>query len=455
MKRLLLSFVSRWWLSPLCILGCTGVLCGGLLLTLFQQSPTLRLLSAILEVCGAFGIVLFLVLSLVAIVRALVFRRWGNAVLALLAVVLCFFFGRIAIRAVIFGPVFDAMFLDEDHFADDLSIPGEIEIAEPDEATSWFAGKAASGEDPYSAAVTNALAHAGTSDATVSADVPSFARLVRDHRNLLLRYLSAHPGWRVFEEHGFLYATRTMRRGGEWIYPLHGYYSDFSHRTPDGPAEPYQIRVTIGFPNPWWNRNPHPTRLAPGERAVVEVSKGNPGTFESHVIVSAGNACIEILEESSTPERRLTKALLHLLEEELRPLAESPDPETIRDILPSDAVVRGESPDIVLKDGMQGGIYKVRILANPKEPGLVYLKAFEVTTGSPLSETRLPDKSSLRLGWSDDSGELFSGATEITIYEGNWGQYYAARFELWFRPDSGTPERKITEKVYRIQGWQR
>ena len=187
----------------------------------------------------------------------------------------------------------------------------------------------------------------------------------------------------------------------------------------------------------------------------MTVSQGNPGTLESHVIVPGGNACIEVFEESSTPERRLTKALLHLLEEELRPLAESPDPETIRAILPPGAVVRGEAPDIVLKDGMQGGIYSVRILANPGEPGLVYLKAFEVTTGSPLSETRLPDKSSLRLGSSDDSGELFSGATEITIYEGNWEQYYAARFELWFRPDSGAPERKITEKVFRIQGWQR
>ena len=63
MKRLLLSFVSRWWLSPLCILGCTGVLCGGLLLAVYPKSPTLRILSAILEVGGACGIVLFLAFS--------------------------------------------------------------------------------------------------------------------------------------------------------------------------------------------------------------------------------------------------------------------------------------------------------------------------------------------------------------------------------------------------------
>ena len=49
MKKLLLSFVSLWWLSPLCILFCTGVFCGGLLLAVYPQSPTLRILSAILD----------------------------------------------------------------------------------------------------------------------------------------------------------------------------------------------------------------------------------------------------------------------------------------------------------------------------------------------------------------------------------------------------------------------
>ena len=133
----------------------------------------------------------------------------------------------------------------------------------------------------------------------------------------------------------------------------------------------------------------------------------------------------------------------------------TPFPATLRALLPPGSAVRGEEPGIFLKDAGQGGIYAVRVLANPGEPGLVYLKAFEVTKGTPLSETRLPDRSSLRLGWSDDPGELFSGTTEITIYEGNWEQYYAARFELWFRPDSAAPERKLAEKVYRIQGWMR
>ena len=59
------------------------------------------------------------------------------------------------------------------------------------------------------------------------------------------------------------------------------------------------------------------------------------------------------------------------------------------------------------------------------------------------------------LGWSDDPGEVFSGNMEFTIYEGNWEQYYAARFELWFRPDGGGAERKLAEATWRVQGWMR
>lgn len=44
---------------------------------------------------------------------------------------------------------------------------------------------------------------------------------------------------------------------------------------------------------------------------------------------------------------------------------------------------------------------------------------------------------------------------EFTIYEGDWGKPYAARIEVWFRPDSGKPERKLMERVCKIKGWQR
>jgi len=33
-----------------------------------------------------------------------------------------------------------------------------------------------------------------------------------------------------------------------------------------------------------------------------------------------------------------------------------------------------------------------------------------------------------------------------------WEQYYAARIEAWFKPDSGGPERKLAERILKIEG---
>lgn len=44
---------------------------------------------------------------------------------------------------------------------------------------------------------------------------------------------------------------------------------------------------------------------------------------------------------------------------------------------------------------------------------------------------------------------------KFTIYEGDWDHYYAARVEIWFVPSKGGAERKLKEKVFRVQGWMR
>jgi hypothetical protein len=31
----------------------------------------------------------------------------------------------------------------------------------------------------------------------------------------------------------------------------------------------------------------------------------------------------------------------------------------------------------------------------------------------------------------------------------------AKRFEIWFTPNAGGPDRKLMEKVFKIEGWQR
>ncbi len=86
---------------------------------------------------------------------------------------------------------------------------------------------------------------------------------------------------------------------------------------------------------------------------------------------------------------------------------------------------------------------------------MIYLKAFEVTKNYPLSVDSLKEYSNEWVGWSNNPSELFFSNTNFTIYEGDWGKPYAARFEVWFVPDSGASERKLTEKVFKIEGWQR
>jgi hypothetical protein len=113
-----------------------------------------------------------------------------------------------------------------------------------------------------------------------------------------------------------------------------------------------------------------------------------------------------------------------------------------------------------LLTGMQPGIYGIVYSLNPGESGFVYLKAFEVTKGTPLSVDRLKAASETRMAetrmaWSADPAERFGAKSGFTIYEGDWGKPYAARFEVWFKPDSGGTERKFAERIFKIEGWQR
>lgn len=111
--------------------------------------------------------------------------------------------------------------------------------------------------------------------------------------------------------------------------------------------------------------------------------------------------------------------------------------------------------DFYLYNDSQPGRYKYAFWTRHIEKGRIYFKAFEITKNDPLSTNRLPEMSSLIIDNPSDSIMKFSSATEFAIYEGDWGKPYAARFELWFKPDNGGHDRKLLEKNYKIEGWMR
>jgi hypothetical protein len=110
-------------------------------------------------------------------------------------------------------------------------------------------------------------------------------------------------------------------------------------------------------------------------------------------------------------------------------------------------------PDLVLYNSDQPGMYEYDFWTDKIESGTIYLKAFEITQDEELSTDNVKKDSKISIYNSSDSIVRFSSTTRFTIYEGDWGKYYAARFEVWFRPTSGGQERKLFQKNFKIEGW--
>lgn len=111
--------------------------------------------------------------------------------------------------------------------------------------------------------------------------------------------------------------------------------------------------------------------------------------------------------------------------------------------------------DFQLYGSFQPGLYEYDFWTGKIESGTIYLKAFEITQEYALSKDRLSQSSSVKIYNPTDSIMKFGTSSNFTIYEGDWGKPYAARFEVWFKPDNGGKEQKLFTKNYKIEGWMR
>ena len=93
-------------------------------------------------------------------------------------------------------------------------------------------------------------------------------------------------------------------------------------------------------------------------------------------------------------------------------------------------------------------------LINPGEPGQVVLRAYEVTTGKCAFSQEIELKSESKNAWSVVRTErfLYYHPHLHVFLRGRENVFYAARFEVWFKPSSGLPERKLIERIYRVCG---
>ena len=108
-----------------------------------------------------------------------------------------------------------------------------------------------------------------------------------------------------------------------------------------------------------------------------------------------------------------------------------------------------------LIESFQPGLYEYNFSTEKIDSGYVYLKAYEITKNTRLSENELKNDSKIFVYNNSDSLKTFSTNDDFTIYEGDWGKPYAAKFELWYKNSKTGKEKKILEKNYKIEGWQR
>ncbi len=435
------AYVRRPWL-PLLVFLC-----------LLAASAALSLLRSKIWAVPANALTMAALASFVGLPLAGIFnlvrRQWKTGILHLLAMPV----GVVAVGGVLFFMMMSSMMgPSDDGFADSLVIPPDLVVAEP---LGRAEARPGPDDDSFQRAMLDALSIPGGDDPTIVASCPALTQLRQNHPDVLARYLRCSSAWRVFTEDNNLFATRRWVVGDARQFTLHGYYTRHNlDMFRNSKIPEFQSRTTLGLSGKsWWRGNADTTRLSAGDSVPLRLSTGNQ-MHESHCVVSVGDIVVEIFEQSQAKERRLTKAALEQIEAELTPLAAQPTEKTLRACLPADSLRIGD-PALELRNSFQPGLYDAYVWINPGEPGMVYLKAYEATQGTPLSANRLKESSNEWVGWSENPEELFLSNTHFSIYEGDWGKPYAARFEVWFVPDSGAPERKLLEKVFKIEGWQR
>lgn len=102
----------------------------------------------------------------------------------------------------------------------------------------------------------------------------------------------------------------------------------------------------------------------------------------------------------------------------------------------------------------EGGRYLYDFSFPALPAGTLFLKCYEVGGNIPLSEDVMRRNTAVPCAATKTFTKLVE-KREFVIYEGDWGDYYAVRVEVWHRDSATQQEVKLMEKVYRMEGWMR
>jgi hypothetical protein len=279
-------------------------------------------------------------------------------------------------------------------------------------------------------------------------------RFQGSRRALLERYLASSAAWQVTDDDGRRIALRRRFHGGQWQTVLNMYFTepDPANGAPDRSSHRTRIFLDGTTLVSYLVSAVHAEARVGASSVNVPLvfNRNDAGHFQSRLWIRGTDMAIEIDEGSDTMPRDLTRAKLSEVCKELDQL-ESQEPSLgIDSILPEGSVATSEMFSV---DGELGD-YQATGYVNPGQKGFVYVKAFDKRSGRRLSETETR-KSPEYTGWSSLSDRYYYFRVQFLIYEGDWEHTYPAQFELWFHPDDGSPERRLTATERSINGWER
>lgn len=126
-----------------------------------------------------------------------------------------------------------------------------------------------------------------------------------------------------------------------------------------------------------------------------------------------------------------------------------------RDTSYTAALVDTADPQTWLQLAGEMGRYRYDFYYPELEDGDIFLRCFEAGSGDPLSEEHITFRT-----WTEVKGHKEFGQVanmrqkDFQLYEGDLGEYYAVRVEVWHQNIYGE-EHKLLEKLYRMDGWTR
>lgn len=359
----------------------------------------------------------------------------------------CGVFFCVSAFVVIIG-IFAAGFADNDHFADNLQLPANVVLTEPLDGGYRPTWDEKDVIDDFQKQVIGAIGKGPTLKLTEECHIPALERLMTTPagKQKVLDFLAASPDWTLrYNAADHLYATRNSSYSSRLIdcSENHAIFPALNVQTGkrEGIHAQYSVRIYFdGLPN---------RRFARGAKdfgCTIRNQKFSCDAIHAETWTKAGSARIYIFDESKFPGRQMTVKIAELIDREFESVEKGMDLKKLGR--------KNSSAEVKIYNGMQGGMYHMDIWCNPGETGTLSVRAKEITQGTRLSEGRLKEHQVKTYGCREPD-VVFHSRIDFTIFEGNWGQYYGANFELWFTPDSGKPSRMLWSGNYRIQGWMR